>query len=81
MESSNIVRDIDSLPPQAQKEILDFVAFLKARYASVSSGRKRLKLEDEPFVGMWESREDMRDSVSWIRELHRREWECGEKAL
>jgi hypothetical protein len=28
METANIVRDIASLPPEAQKEVTDFVAFL-----------------------------------------------------
>ena len=70
-----IAQEIDSLPPEAQKQVEDFIAFLKTRYKPVAKKRvKRGKLEDEPFVGMWKDRADMRDSVKWIRELRQREW-------
>lgn len=79
MESANIVRDIASLPPEAQKQVLDFVAFLKARYPTMSSARKtrRARLADEPFIGMWRDRDDMPDSTAWVRTVRRREWDSG----
>ena len=76
MAIPKILRDIEDLPPEAQKQVLDFVAFLKTRYGIVSRKKtKRGKLEDEPFIGMWKDREDMRDSTKWVRELRKREWE------
>lgn len=61
---------------------MDFVAFLKVRYPSAAPVKtlkiRRLKLTDEPFIGMWRDREDMRDSTAWVRSLRRREWEPGE---
>jgi hypothetical protein len=70
-----IAQEIDSLPPEAQKQVEDFIAFLKTRYKPIAKKRaKRGKLEDEPFVGMWKDRADMCDSVKWIRELRQREW-------
>jgi len=33
-----------------------------------------LRLSDEPFIGMWRGREDMRDSTAWVSSLRRREW-------
>jgi len=79
MEATLLVQDIASLPPEAQKQVLDFVAFLKARYPAPSRGRKakRTNLADEPFVGMWRDREDMQDSSAWVRRLREREWEHG----
>jgi len=75
MTLSQIAQGIDSLPPEAQKQVEDFVAFLKTRYKPVKKRRaKRGRLENEPFVGMWKGREDMRDSVNWVRELRQREW-------
>ena len=38
MEATNLVRDIGSLPPEAQKQVSDFVAFLKTRYPVAQSG-------------------------------------------
>jgi len=75
MTLTQISQEIDSLPPEAQKQVEDFIAFLKTRYKPVSKRRvKKGRLENEPFVGMWKDREDMRDSVKWKKELRQREW-------
>ena len=77
MEAANIVREIASLPPEAQRQVIDFIAFLKARYPTTQPVRKtrRIKLADEPFIGMWRDREDMQDSTAWVQSLRQREWE------
>jgi hypothetical protein len=77
METKNIASEMESLPPEAQKQVIDFVAFLKARYASAPDSKqaKRTKLAKEPFIGMWRTRKDMQDSSSWVRCLRQREWE------
>ena len=79
MENGNIVREIASLPPEAQKQVIDFVAFLRARYATTPPVRKtrRTRLADEPFIGMWRDREDMQESTAWVRSLRQHEWERG----
>lgn len=79
METVNIVREMASLPPEAQKQVVDFMAFLKTRYPSTPVAKKgrRTKLTDEPFIGMWRSRADMRDSTAWVHSLRQREWEPG----
>ncbi len=76
MEPANIVREIASLPPEAQKQVIDFIAFLKTRYPVAQPVRKtrRTNLADESFIGMWRDREDMQDSTAWLRSLRRREW-------
>jgi len=77
MASVDILKEIDSLPAEAQKQVYDFIAFLKTRYSVPVNIRKnrRAKLEDEKFIGMWQGREDMRDSTAWVRNLRSREWE------
>ena len=78
MEAASIVRQIASLPPEAQKQVIDFVAFLKGRYPATQPGKtSRTKLADEPFIGMWRDREDMQDSAAWVQSLRKREWERG----
>lgn len=69
-----------SLPPEAQQQVLDFVAFLKTRYPTVSPLKKskRIKLTDEPFIGMWQDRDDMQDSALWVRNLRQHEWKHTE---
>ena len=80
METANIAREITSLPPEAQRQVLDFVAFLKTRYPIVTPVKqsKRTKLADEPFIGMWRDRNDLQDSSLWVRNLRQREWEHTE---
>jgi hypothetical protein len=77
MESKNIASEMESLPPEAQKQVIDFVAFLKARYASAPAIKqaKRTKLANEPFIGMWRTHKDMQDSTTWVRCLRQCEWE------
>ncbi|MBU1399320.1 MAG: DUF2281 domain-containing protein [Proteobacteria bacterium] len=64
-----------SLPPEAQNQILDFVAFLKTRYPATprTTKSRQAKLADEPFIGMWRNHEDMRDSTTWVRHLRHHE--------
>jgi hypothetical protein len=80
MDTSRILQDIASLPTEAQRQVMDFVAFLKARYRPVADApqAKRDKLDEEPFVGMWRDREDMRNSSEWVRQLRQREWKRSE---
>jgi len=77
MEASDIAHEIASLPPEAQRQVTDFVAFLKARYPAIKATKKtrRTALADEPFIGMWRDREDMQDSTAWVRDLRQHEWE------
>jgi hypothetical protein len=77
MEATNIAHEIASLPPEAQKQVIDFMAFLKARYSPPAPIKKtkRTKLAKEPFIGMWRTRRDMQDSTAWVQSLRQQEWE------
>jgi hypothetical protein len=76
MEATNLIRDIGVLPPEAQEQVSDFMAFLKTRYPVVPTARKanRTKLADKPFIGMWRDRADMRDSSTWVQRVRESEW-------
>jgi hypothetical protein len=75
MALSKITQDINSLPPEAQRQVADFVAFLQERYTSVPAKKvRRIKIRKEPFVGMWKDRTDMQDSVAWVRQTRRTQW-------
>ena len=79
MATPRILQDFSSLSPQAQKQLLDYLDYLKARYPAVVTKRvKKIKLKDEPFIGMWQSRADIRNGAEYVRDLRRREW--GRKA-
>jgi hypothetical protein len=76
METEKIFNDISSLPPEAQKQVKDFVAFLRVRYRK--SAKKEIgqmqKIKDEAFIGIWKDREEMKDSGDWLRAIRKAEW-------
>lgn len=76
MKAEKILDKLLSLPADAQKEAADFIAFLQTRYPSVKGNDKKKKrpLRDEPFFGMWKDREDMKDSVAWVRKIREEQW-------
>jgi hypothetical protein len=76
MNQEELWRDLKSLPPQAQREVIDFIAFLRMRYKSASPSDKsrETNLAEEPFIGMWRNRQDLEDSSKWVRNIREREW-------
>jgi hypothetical protein len=77
MNQKTIWQGLSSLPPEAQQQVMDFIAFLQTRYTAARP-RKPLKparLAQEDFVGMWRQREDLQDSTAWVRRERATEWE------
>jgi len=65
MLQEQILKSLHTLPPIAQQQVLDFIAFLQTRYIAPKqpdTPAQVTNLHDEPFVGMWQDREDMQDS-------------------
>ncbi len=76
MEQQNINNDISSLPPEAQRQVSDFIEFLKIRYKKNQpiKRKNRNKIGDDPFIGIWEGRKDMNDSSQWVHSTRESEW-------
>ena len=76
MEPEKIFDDISNLPPEAQRQVVDFIAFLRTRYkrSDVEKQAKRINLVNEPFIGIWKDREDMNNSGKWLRNVRKAEW-------
>lgn len=76
MKPEDLWRQLATLPPEAQQQVIDFIAFLHARYTPSRARQtaKRTKLASEPFIGMWRDRKDLRDSSAWVRSIREREW-------
>ena len=73
MERERIFDDISNLPQEAQRQVADFISFLKARYKQLQSDKtvKRDNILNEPFIGIWKDRDDMKDSGKWLRNIRR----------
>jgi hypothetical protein len=76
MQPESIWQQLDTLPTEAKREVIDFIAFQQIRYERpvFVKKAKRSKLKNEPFIGMWKDRDDMSDSVAWVRELRRQKF-------
>ena len=75
MEQDKIINELTNLPPEAQRQVFDFIAFLKTRYKPASVRKSKVAdWSKEPFVGIWKDREDMNDSESWVRQTRRTQW-------
>lgn len=71
-----ILREIRSLPLEAQREVEDLVASLYQRYGGRQPGAQPAgsELRAEGFIGMWQDRDEMRDSTAWVRNVRESEW-------
>ena len=77
MTIEQLLREIEALPAADRKQVADFIAFLRfrAKKQRPRQSSKRKPLTEEPFVGMWKDREDMRDGgAAWVRRLRENEW-------
>lgn len=76
MNQNSVWQDFSKLSPEAQQEVIDFIAFLQTRNAPVLP-RKKTKvssLTKEAFIGIWQNREDLQDSTQWVRDSRQKEW-------
>jgi len=76
MSQSEILDEFEKLPSEAQRQVKDYILFLRSRYKiSPFSNRERPgKLTDEPFIGIWKDRDDLADSRTWLRTVRKAEW-------
>ena len=75
MNQQQLLKDVESLPPVAQQEAIDFIAFLKNRYSKKAiKSTASTSLQKQNFVGMWKDRADLFDSVAWVRKVRKNDW-------
>lgn len=71
VSTERLLRDIEALPEDDRRQVADFVAFLRSR-AKRQVRRRALKLvplAEDPAIGIWRDRDDMKDSVAWVRSI------------
>jgi hypothetical protein len=73
MRQETIAREFAALPLEARRQLVDFLEFLKGKYLAVNNERSP-DFSDEPFIGMWRDRDEIKDSSAWIRNLRNNEW-------
>ncbi|MEO6909102.1 MAG: hypothetical protein ABI210_14555 [Abditibacteriaceae bacterium] len=75
MTQQNLLDEFSSLPIDAQRQVKDFVLFLRQKYQTETPIRSNdTEIRDDKFIGMWSDREDLADSTEWVRSLREKEW-------
>jgi hypothetical protein len=76
MTQEEILHQLESLPPEGQRQVIDFIAFLRQHYAHLNQVREagNSDLSQNDFIGMWRDREEMQDSSAWVRSQRESEW-------
>ncbi len=71
-----LIQTFATLPPEAQRQALNFIAFLQQTYAPSISKPQKTAIDwvNDPFIGMWQERQDMDDSTTWVRNIRENEW-------
>ena len=75
MTSQQLSEDFAALPAQAQRQVADFVSFLRQKYTPTTPAPATdVQIQDNEFIGMWSDRKELADSEGWVRELRDKEW-------
>ncbi|GAB4362744.1 MAG: hypothetical protein Kow0060_19220 [Methylohalobius crimeensis] len=74
MDIEKVTALIQSLPPDKQAEVADFVEFLSKKFKQKKIA-PRGSLQEEPLFGLWKDRKEMSDSRTYVRRLRQGEWE------
>lgn len=76
METQQLMKEIDSLPEAAKREIEQFLFQLKLRYARLTplTEAELAPWKDPELFGMYADRADMQDSTAYIRKLRNEQW-------
>ena len=73
---SQLSRQYEDLPAEAQLQLADFAEFLRQKYRNAPTPQptKASEIDKEPFIGMWRDREELADSSGAVRQLRKSEW-------
>ncbi|MEA5565272.1 hypothetical protein [Anabaena sp. UHCC 0399] len=76
MTQQELLNEFLSLPLEAQRQVIDFIAVLRQRYTVVECTTQPVDddLANDNFIGMWRDRQGLADSTAWVRSVRENEW-------
>ena len=74
MTNEELIKEISALPAEIKDQIGRMIERFKKDRAGKERSVERKPLRDEPFVGIWADREDMKDPVEWVRNIRQTAW-------
>ncbi|HBL12365.1 MAG TPA: hypothetical protein DD379_13335 [Cyanobacteria bacterium UBA11162] len=76
MTQEELLDQFLSLPTEAQRQVLNFIAFLQQKYRLTEPASPGIDVDirRDPFIGMWRDRQDLANSTNWVRTVRENEW-------
>jgi len=75
MTQQDLLDEFVSLPLDAQRQVTDFISFLRQKYQTKTPVRENdAEINGDKFIGMWNDREDLSNSTDWVRNIREKEW-------
>ena len=69
--AETVAQTVKTLSIEEQQQVLDFVIFLQQKQSNENSQRS---WQNHPAIGIWKDRDDMRDSVDWVKKTRQEHW-------
>jgi len=76
MDKNKVLNEFESLPQDAQQQVINFINSLQKRYKIDEENYQtnQREITEEKFLGIWKDRTDLKDSNAWVRKIRRSEW-------
>lgn len=74
MTNEELLKELSALSREARRRIERYISFLRKAEKHEPKAVSTKSFRDEKFFGMWKDREDMKDSVAWVRKIRNEHW-------
>lgn len=65
MTQQQFLQAYRSLPDEAKRQVVDFIAFLQQKYQAEQPEQQQIgrRFDNEPFIGMWQDYPELEDRI------------------
>ncbi len=74
MTNEELLKELDELQPIERVTIESLIKLFTGKRAKRVAKASKRSFREEKAFGMWKDREDMKDSVEWVRNIRRTHW-------
>jgi hypothetical protein len=74
MTNEELIKELESLQPRERGLIEKLIMLLRVKRNGAVAEVPRRSFREEKAFGMWKDRDDMKDSVEWVRNIRRTHW-------
>lgn len=74
MTNEEILKQLEALQPKERVTIESLINLFTSKRIEHVAKKPFKSFREEKAFGMWKDREDMKDSVEWVRNIRRTHW-------